>query len=128
MENITPDAIFTVKFPDGQVRDIQPVLLSVIADAPEDAVLSCFRYGVKSAFPCPRCFIEKEDLGYTEPNRDIHRTVDELLEMYSQVPLLSTQGRRNHHLQILSFKLPKSCLLSRYDLNYPTVTSVLLVL
>lgn len=115
LQPITSSLTLTVNFPDGEARKIRPFLLSVVADAPEVAVLSSFRYGVRTAFPCPRCFIARESLGFTQPDLDLHRAAVELSDIYSQVPFLPTQGRRDHYLKSLSLRLPKSILLSRFE-------------
>lgn len=68
---------------DGVVRRVHPILVSYVADYPEQCLVACAKYGT-----CPKCFVSAKDLGNPEPSRA--RTRAETLKVMSDARAKTT--------------------------------------
>lgn len=54
LEPLKESLCLRARFPDGITREFTPVVFSVTTDLPGMAMFSSVRYGLNTAFPCPR--------------------------------------------------------------------------
>ncbi len=52
-----------VALPNGTTVLVTPFLSSIVADVAEDAVIKSFRFGMRTSYPCTRCFQPSSDFG-----------------------------------------------------------------
>lgn len=116
LEPIQEDLKLNVELPDQQRRSATPFLLSIIADAPEVAVLMSSRYGISTNYPCQLCYVMNDNLWQLTPDDQNFKSSKAINMRYDAILKLPT-ARREHFLKALSLRLPKSTLLSRFELN-----------
>lgn len=106
-----------VTLPNGQAKIVTPFLFSIVADAPEVCVLLSSRFGRIKFFPCPRCWVSNDDIGFIDPDEYSHKTSCELNDIYKEIKLLKHATERESQLQNLSLRVPESVLLSRFEFS-----------
>lgn len=112
---LTAELRLDVCFPTDKRVRVTPFLISIVADAPEAAVLLSSRTGVKTAYPCPRCYVPKEKLGSLDQGDVALKTAAELSNWYKKIEQLPTKGEQESFLKMMSLRQPASMLIGRFE-------------
>lgn len=117
LELLKESLCLRARFPDGVTREFTPFIFSVTTDLPEMAMVSSVKYGLNTAFPCPRCFVSLANVDERYPPDAVPRSASRILSWYNQIERKPLKRDRDAFLVKFSLRLPPSIFLTRFEMN-----------
>ncbi|CAN8071433.1 unnamed protein product [Agarophyton chilense] len=114
---LEPNLKIEVHFPGSGKQIITPVLFSIVADLPEVAVILGMKYGLRTIYPCFRCFVPRESMSQLECAFQL-KTSTFLRKVHDALPTQRTNTARQELLKKYSLRVPASPLLQRQEMNF----------